>query len=171
MLAVEVYRSSDGSFLEAQDMFRLPGIFRSVGILSTPKMQIRDLVAIPTLTNDYKDAHLSVTASLRNLSGKDFKNLTLDYTPMRLPLWRSRRIDQALHQQDHCSRDRKEGSRRTMWPFTFDVPGAKLWNMEKPYRYVLVAQLKDNKGKVLETVSTNVGFPSGRDTRHPRFGR
>ena len=41
---------------------------------------------------------------------------------------------------------------------TFDVPEAKLWSMEAPYRYVLVASLKDAKGKILETVSTNVGF-------------
>lgn len=158
MLAVEVYRSSDGSFLEAQDMFRLPGIFRSVGILSTPKMQIRDLVAIPTLTNDYKDAHLSVTASLRNLSGKDFKNLTLDYTLYEAPLYG----DPDASTKPFISKTTapvtvKKGLEDNV-ALTFDVPGAKLWNMEKPYRYVLVAQLKDNKGKVLETVSTNVGF-------------
>ena len=37
LLAVEVYRNSDGSFLEAQDMFRLPGIFRSVYLTSTAR--------------------------------------------------------------------------------------------------------------------------------------
>ena len=43
-VAVEVYRSSDGSFLEAQDMFRLPGIFRTVALHSRPQVRIRDLV-------------------------------------------------------------------------------------------------------------------------------
>ena len=44
VVAVEVYRSSDGSFLEAQDMFRLPGIFRSTYLTSTPQVKIEDLV-------------------------------------------------------------------------------------------------------------------------------
>ncbi len=42
-VAVEVYRSSDGSFLEAQDMFRLPGIFRNVSVTATPKVHIADM--------------------------------------------------------------------------------------------------------------------------------
>ena len=37
---LEVYRNSDGSFLEAQDMFRLPGIFRSVYLTAKPKVHL-----------------------------------------------------------------------------------------------------------------------------------
>ena len=37
VIAVEVYRHNDGSFLESQDMFRLPGIFRNVGLVAKPK--------------------------------------------------------------------------------------------------------------------------------------
>ena len=48
VIAVEVYRNSDGSFLEAQDMFRLPGIFRSVYLTAKPKVHLRDLQVIPT---------------------------------------------------------------------------------------------------------------------------
>ena len=42
LLAVEVYRWSDGSYLEDQDMFRLSGIFRDVYLWSTPTQHIRD---------------------------------------------------------------------------------------------------------------------------------
>lgn len=56
-VAAEVYRSSDGSFLEAQDMFRLPGIFRTVALYSTPKVQVRDLVVIPDLTRHTPMVH------------------------------------------------------------------------------------------------------------------
>ena len=53
-VAAEVYRSSDGSFLEAQDMFRLPGKSSvTVALYSTPKVQVRDLVVIPDLTTRY----------------------------------------------------------------------------------------------------------------------
>lgn len=158
MLAVEVYRSSDASFLEAQDMFRLPGIFRSVGILSTPKMQIRDLVAIPTLENGYKDGCLDIKASLRNLSTKDCKNLTLDCSLYPVPLY---------GEPDEAAKPVVAGASLPVTVnkgmennLTMDLrlQDAKLWSTETPNRYILVAQLKDAKGKVLETVSTNIGF-------------
>ena len=47
VLAVEVYRNSDASFLESQDMFRLPGIYRDVYLTAKPKVQVRDIVCIP----------------------------------------------------------------------------------------------------------------------------
>ena len=47
-VAVEVYRSSDGSFLEAQDMFRLPGIIRDTYLTSTPKWPFPILQCAPS---------------------------------------------------------------------------------------------------------------------------
>ncbi len=45
ILAIEVYRWSDGSYLEDQDMWRFSGIFRDVFLFSTPKIHIRDFFA------------------------------------------------------------------------------------------------------------------------------
>lgn len=45
MVAAEVYRHSDGAYLECQDMFRLSGIFRNVSIFALPKVHIRDFFA------------------------------------------------------------------------------------------------------------------------------
>src|SRR5690606_11255969 len=70
VVAVEVYRSSDASFLEDQDMFRLPGIFRDVTLTSVPKVQIRDLAAIPELDDKYENGSLKIKSSIRNLSDK-----------------------------------------------------------------------------------------------------
>ena len=42
VVAAEVYRHSDGAYLECQDMFRLSGIFRNVSIFALPKVHIRD---------------------------------------------------------------------------------------------------------------------------------
>ena len=76
-IAAEVYRYSDGSYLECQDMWRLSGIFRSVYIYATPKLQIRDASAIPDLDAAYKDGTLSVKVLVRNLdnSAKSFPAL------------------------------------------------------------------------------------------------
>ena len=55
VVAVEVYRNSDGSFLEAQDMFRLPGIFRSVYLTAKPRIHVKDLRLIPDLSPDLRE--------------------------------------------------------------------------------------------------------------------
>lgn len=67
---MEVYRNSDGSFLEAQDMFRLPGIFRSVSLTSTSKTQVRDFRVRPDLDRNYNDGILKIEADIRNLNNK-----------------------------------------------------------------------------------------------------
>ena len=59
MVAAEVYRHSDGAYLECQDMFRLSGIFRNVSIFAVPKVHIRDFFAQPTPV-DQRDWALNI---------------------------------------------------------------------------------------------------------------
>ena len=53
-----------------QDMFRLPGIFRTVALYSVPKVYVRDLVAIPDLDVTYTDGSLAISADVCNLDKK-----------------------------------------------------------------------------------------------------
>lgn len=59
VLAVEVYRFTDGSFLECQDFWRFSGIFRDVFLWSAPKTQIRDFFFRTDLDKEYKSIRLS----------------------------------------------------------------------------------------------------------------
>lgn len=157
VVAVEVYRNSDGSFLEAQDMFRLPGIFRSVSLFSTNQIQIRDLKAIPDLTDNYKNGELVVTAQIRNLSDKNSGDLKMVYKLYANKLYSDDQEPGVVTEvsSGECKVARQqEGSITTV----IKVSDPKKWSAEEPWRYTLVAQLKDKKGKVLETVSTYVGF-------------
>ena len=76
-VAVEVYRNSDGSFLESQDMFRLPGIFRTVALRATPKVQIFNLNILTD--TDYKTWDLQVKAEVRNLTNQPVEGYSLHY--------------------------------------------------------------------------------------------
>ncbi|RLD72428.1 MAG: hypothetical protein DRJ10_18690 [Bacteroidetes bacterium] len=78
VLAIEVYRWSDGSYLEDQDMWRLSGIFRDVYLFSTPKVHIRDFFVKTDLDENYKNAQLTIDIELKNYSNKDFDNLSLE---------------------------------------------------------------------------------------------
>lgn len=158
-IAVEVYRSSDASFLEAQDMFRLPGIFRSVHLYSTPKVQISDLVATPRLNADLSEGTLSVATTVSNHTNKKTpRDLTLSYTLYPCILYSdtlatNQPIATATTPLPTITPDT---AATITLPLTLQRP--HLWSAEHPARYVLVAQLLDKKGQPLETVSTYTGF-------------
>ncbi len=71
ILAVEVYRYSDGSYLEDQDFWRLSGIFRDVYLYSAPKVEIRDFEVKCDFDQNYKDAMYSVQAKVVNHTDED----------------------------------------------------------------------------------------------------
>ena len=155
-LAVEVYRNSDGSFLESQDMFRLPGIFRTVALRSTPKVQIRNLNVL-TDTDNLSDWQLKVTAEVRNLSKKEAKDYSLQYTVYKNTLYKddAQKVDalQATAEVQAVAPNAIEKVSAAI-----DVKQPDMWSAEAPNRYVLVAQLVDKKGKVIEAASTYFGF-------------
>ena len=66
LVALQVYRWSDGSYLECQDMWRISGIEREVYLYSTPQMDIRDFKVQSTLVNNYKDGNLQIDVEVNN---------------------------------------------------------------------------------------------------------
>jgi len=64
VLAAEVYRWCDGSYLEDQDFWRLSGIYRDVYLWSTARSHIRDFTVVTDLDDQYKDAELKVDIDL-----------------------------------------------------------------------------------------------------------
>jgi len=157
VIAAEVYRNSDGSFLEAQDMFRLPGIFRTVALYSTPKVQIRDLFVSPELDDQYKDGSLYIEADIRNLSDKSAGSYSINYTLYANELY-----------SDKNSKVKGVSGVAKLTPLTpgqnqtvktvVKIKNPNKWNAESPYRYTLVATLHDRQGKVVDIISIYTGF-------------
>ena len=155
-VAAEVYRSSDGSFLEAQDMFRLPGIFRTVALYSVPKVHFRDLVAIPDLDATYTDGSLALTADIRNLDKKAVKSYKIRYSLYANKLYSDENtlVDEVVSPVIEKIVPNETSKVQTQ----FSVKAPNKWSAEFPYRYTLVAELRDKKDRVIETVSTTIGF-------------
>ncbi|MFK8288633.1 glycoside hydrolase family 2 TIM barrel-domain containing protein [Capnocytophaga canimorsus] len=155
-VAVEVYRNSDGSFLEAQDMFRLAGIFRTVALTSVPKVQIRDLQVIPDLDKNYLNGELNISAEIRNLDKKQVKGYKIEYSLYENKLYsdENKEVGKPIFSASFDISSQKSSVIKTKFP----LENPKKWSSEFPHRYVLVAQLKDAKGKVVETISTYTGF-------------
>ena len=168
IVAAEVYRNSDGSFLEAQDMFRLPGIFRTVALYSTPKVQIRDLVATPDLDNNYTDGSLTIQADIRNFGKKTAKGYKVCYSLYANKLYSDENEPVILARDTKGAAIRNSvvaqvepittGNTQEAEKVVLKVKNPNKWSAETPYRYTLIAELKDHKNRSIETVSTIVGF-------------
>lgn len=155
-IAVEVYRFSDGDWMEDQDMIRLSGIFRSVYLFSTPTVHLRDFKLDTPLSDGYTAAELSVTASVRaygdgGASGKYTVETQL-YDADGHPVW-SRPLQQSadLGTAPAAGKDVTVQTAKA-------VPEPKLWSAEHPNLYTAVLKLRDPAGKVTETLSHRVGL-------------
>ena len=159
IVAAEVYRNSDASFLESQDMMRLPGIFRSVSLVSKPMVQVQDVVAIPDYYDEaYTQARLNITTTIRNLDKKKIKDYTLSYSLYENKLYSDENTLVNDVRVDVPAIEILPGNTWHIVSTMYAGDKVKPWSAEKPYRYTLVGQLKDKKGRVVETFSTNVGF-------------
>lgn len=158
-VAVEVYRHSDGSFLESQDMFRLPGIFRTVALTAKPQVQVRDFKAIPDLDETYSNAKLHITAQLQNLSKKAIKGYTIQYSLYANRLYSDENTLLSGVTASAKLAGKLNAKGEIELEATLDAANkVNLWSAEAPHRYTLVGELKDAKGRTVQTFSTFVGF-------------
>ena len=158
VIAAEVYRNSDGSFLESQDMFRLPGIYRDVYLTSKPEVQVRDVVAIPEYDDNFRNASLNITTYVSNLGKKKAKKYSVSYSLYANELYSD--VNKLVEgvKVDAQVAEVAPGHENEVKVVLNAGSKVRPWNAEKPYRYTLVGELKDKKGRVVETYSTVVGF-------------
>jgi len=145
-LSVEVYRWSDGSYLEDQDFWRLSGIQRSVFLHARPKTWIKDFFAVGDLENNYTEGLLKVDVSL-NTTIQDAQDFIVEVALFD--------DDQKIYVE---TKDIKPVENEASINFTKQFPGIKKWTSETPNLYTMVLNLKDNFGNNLESISARIGF-------------
>jgi beta-galactosidase len=147
-LSVEVYRWSDGSYLEDQDFWRMSGIQRSVFLHARPKTFINDFFVKGNLTNNYKDGRLEGEVLIKSVN--ENKNTYL----LEASLYDgNRKISGELYTVSLT-----ENAGNIL--FAKNFPEIKKWSAETPNLYTLVLSLKEKNGTLLECVSTRIGFRS-----------
>ena len=70
-IAVEVYRWSDGSYIEDQDFWRMSGIFRDVTLVSRAAKHLRDFQVQTPFDSDYVNSTLKLHGTVQNLESND----------------------------------------------------------------------------------------------------
>ncbi len=146
-IACEVYRWTDGSYLEDQDFWRLSGIDRNVYLYSVAPVRILDFFARPGLDEGYRNGVLDVDVTLANYGDKKA----------------SPRLEIELYDADgkemlKMGRIMGVGADGTAEAsFGGKLKNVRKWSCETPYLYTLVLTLTEN-GKVLESTSARIGF-------------
>lgn len=140
-IAVEVYRWSDGSYLEDQDFWRLSGIFRDVMLYSTSRTWLRDYAFKYQLSDDFSSASIQVELEYATPGGGDPLEIMAGVQlldPTGKVVWSAE----------------AEGSGAVEG--TLENP--LLWTGETPHLYTLVIITSRGHEEVLEAQRHQVGF-------------
>ena len=163
-IAVEVYRWSTGSYLENQDFIRMSGIFRDVNLYSKAKVEMRDLFVKTDLDKNYKDATLTLDADIRNLgddtaAGKKYTvSADLYKIDGKTKVWSEPMVIEATVPAAKESVAEKADDKGATFRGSKQVTNPDKWFADTPNLYMLLVQLKDENGNVIETTVQRVGF-------------
>lgn len=149
MVAVEVYRWSDGSYLEDQDMFRMSGIYRDVYLSASPRTHLRDLKLTDELSPRYDRAMLTVAAKVANRGKK------ADAVAMRATI--SDAAGRQIRTATTSLTPMPKGSEKTL-SAQLSLRDPKLWSAEDPNLYTVDIELLNADGNVTEATTQKYGF-------------
>ncbi|MFS3008560.1 glycoside hydrolase family 2 TIM barrel-domain containing protein [Bacteroides thetaiotaomicron] len=135
LIAFQVFRWCDGSYLEDQDFFRYTGVARDCYLYTRNKKRIEDLRITPDLDEQYKNGSLHIELSLKGNC-----NVTLELLDAENKLVTTSEV---------------KGTKKVVE--TLKVKKPNKWTAETPYLYTLYATLKE-KGKITEVIPVKVGF-------------
>ncbi len=152
LIAVEVYRNSDGSYLEDQDGWRMSGIYRDVYVHSTPPVHIRDFTLVSDLDEQYHSAAFEVSANVANDSTTPVAGYKL-----RVTLHGSSDSSETVAQRDAPLPDIARGE-EAVGRLTMRVNNPEKWTHETPNLYPVTLELLDGEGRVVDAVAARFGF-------------
>lgn len=151
-VSVEVYKYSDGSYLEDQDMWRLAGIFRSVFLIGKPKVDIRDHYLYCQLDDQYEDAILKVRAKVSNYYSEDIKGYSLTIGLMD-------ENDTYVGERVLVSKVVMVAAKQeSIIELEHAIANPLKWSAEIPHLYKVILTLIDANQEVIEARVTNFGF-------------
>ena len=166
-IAIEVYRYSDGSYLEDQDFWRFGGIHRDVMIYHTEDVRLTDFTVRTLPDADYRDFTLQIDPEFsvyhkKRGEGYRFRATLEDaeggkVTELEIPIEPVLDLDNKAANMNEWFPQRGP---RKLGRMSAKITAPKQWTAETPYLYTLKMALLDEKGAVVERVMHRVGFRS-----------
>jgi beta-galactosidase len=150
LLAVQVFKWSDASYLEDQDFWRLGGIERDVLLIARPKVSIEDFFIVSDLDKAYKNGLFHADITLRN-----FNPAKSGTHKVKLSL--SDGTGKKVASKEFKITGIPAGGNRPV-SFSTTVPHPEKWSAEHPALYSVVIELQDENGTPLEFAGCKTGF-------------
>jgi len=144
VIAMEVYRWADGSYLEDQDFWRVNGIERSVYLLAAPSTWLRDFFARATLDGEYRDGILDLDLDV--VGDAPVKVCASVIDGRRRILVREAEVP--------------AGPTVRRLTLSGEIVAVKPWSAETPDLYTLLLELYDVHGQLIQATSRRIGFRS-----------
>ncbi|WNH10622.1 glycoside hydrolase family 2 TIM barrel-domain containing protein [Thalassobellus suaedae] len=144
VLAVQVFRWHDGSYLEDQDFWRLSGIERDVYLQAMPKTTIWDYFAQANLDDTYTNGLFNVDIDLRQFKKKPSKNQVVSI------------VLQDANGNAVYSESKKVDASTSQVNFSATINNIEKWSAESPYLYRYIIKLFDKKNT--QVISKKIGF-------------
>ena len=158
LLAVEVHKFCDGTWMEDQDMIYDGGICRDIYLYATPLIHINDYFVRTDLDENYKNANMQLDLAISNSSNKAAEGYKVDvalYNPDGSAFMNGKTI--SIPSVGAASEDGQKTKVVLNAP-DMTVYSPKLWSAEDPNLYTLVLTLYDASGNYIESVSQELGF-------------
>ncbi|MDP4173789.1 MAG: glycoside hydrolase family 2 TIM barrel-domain containing protein [Bacteroidota bacterium] len=149
LIALEVARWSDASYLECQDFWRMSGIPREVFLFSQPKVRLKDFFVNASLDDSYKDGTFRLDCELINHLAKK-KNYLVEYEVL------DKNEKAVITGFSTVSLDGNNGTSKVHFENT--ASNVKQWSAEMPELYTLLITIKDEKSNISEITSSKIGF-------------
>jgi beta-galactosidase len=150
IIAVNVYKYSDGYYLEDQDYWRLAGIFDDIWLFATPQTHIFDWYAKTDLDESYTDAKLDLSLDVKNYSQNPENDLSL-----KTILYDSEKKIVKTFISGKFSL--KPGDKLNI-KLSGDIKNPAKWSAEFPNLYFLTFELVNSSGKTTEVIAGRIGF-------------
>ncbi len=149
-IAVEVYRYSDGAYLEDQDMWYMSGIYREVYLYTTPQVHIRDFFTRCEFDEDLCDAVLHIEVKIQNFEKKPADDI---YFEARLLA-----PDGAMVANLSAETHPIAAGAETSLKLTIKLAAPQKWSAEIPVLYTIQLILSDHQKNDIEATQIKFGF-------------
>jgi beta-galactosidase len=150
-LAVEVYRWSDGSYLECQDFWRISGIERDVYLWAAPKTHIRDFFVKAGLDEEYRNGRIDLQVDVRN-----FRSSSVGEHKVHAEILDDQ--GESFFSAPVLPLREIGGDAEVSLGIRSELEAVERWTAETPNLYTLLLTLTDPAGETLEVISQRIGF-------------